>query len=89
MSGLLVSDAWLQSLPEDVRAIVSEEAKTWGASALKSNVDGAEKIFADIRATGVNVTAIDTTPFKQAVKPVWDKMKLTELVADVRAALSK
>jgi TRAP-type C4-dicarboxylate transport system substrate-binding protein len=89
MSGLLVSDAWLQSLPEDVRAIVSEEAKTWGAPALKSNVDGAEKIFADIRATGVNVTAIDTTPFKQAVKPVWDKMELTGLVADVRAALSK
>jgi len=88
MSGLLVSDAWLQSLPEDVRAIVSEEAKHWGASALKSNVDGAEKIFSDIRAAGVNVTAIDTAPFKEAVKPVWDKMELTGLVEEVRAALS-
>jgi len=88
MSGLLVSDAWLKSLPEDVRAIVSEEAKYWGASALKSNVDGAEKIFSDIRAAGVNVTAIDTAPFKEAVKPVWDKMELTGLVEEVRAALS-
>jgi len=87
MSGLLVSDAWLRSLPEDLRTVVVEEAKRWGAAALKANVDGAEKIFADIRATGVNVTAIDVAPFKDAVKPVWEKMKLTELVAQVRETL--
>lgn len=87
MSGLLVSDAWLRSLPEDLRTIVVEEAKRWGAEALKANVDGAEKIFADIRATGVNVTAIDVTPFKDAVKPVWEKMKVADLVARVRETL--
>jgi len=87
MSGLLVSDAWLQSLPEDLRAIVSEEAKRWGGQALKANVDGAEKIFADVRATGVNVTRIDVMAFKGAVKPVWDKMELTDLVAQVRTEL--
>lgn len=87
MSGMLVSDAWMQSLPDDLRAIVAEESKRWGASALKANVDGAEKIFNDIRATGVNVTAIDTAPFQQAVAPVWDKMELTGLVAAVRKTL--
>ena len=87
MSGLLVSDAWLQSLPAELRAIVTEEAKRWGAEALKANVDGAEKIFADIRSTGVRVTAVDLAPFKQAVEPVWAKMGLTDLVAEVRKTL--
>jgi len=87
MSGLLVSDAWLQSLPDDLRAIVAEEAKRWGAEALKANVDGAEKIYADIRGAGVTVSSVDTAPFKEAVKPVWAKMGLTELVAEVRKTL--
>ena len=87
MSGLLVSDAWLQSLPAELQAVVTEEAKRWGAEALKANVEGAEKIYADIRGTGVNVTAIDLAPFKEAVKPVWDKMELTALVAEVRKTL--
>lgn len=89
MSGMLVSDAWLQSLPEDLRAIVTEESKRWGASALKANVDGAAKIFADISSTGVKVSEIDTAPFREAVKPVWDKMELTALVAEVRKSLAQ
>jgi tripartite ATP-independent transporter DctP family solute receptor len=87
MSGMLVSDAWLKSLPTDLQAIVTEESKRWGASALKSNVDGAEKIFDEIRATGVDVTAIDIAPFRDAVKPVWDKLELTDLVAEVQKTL--
>ncbi len=87
MSGMLVSEAWLQSLPTDLRAIVTEESKRWGASALKSNVDGAGKIFADIQKTGVKVHEIDVAPFREAVKPVWEKMKLTQLVATVRETL--
>ncbi len=87
MSGMLVSDAWIKSLPADLQAIVVEESKRWGASALKSNVDGAEKIFNDIRATGVEVTAIDIGPFRDAVKPVWDKLELTDLVAEVQKTL--
>ena len=88
MSGLLVSDAWLQSLPAELQSVVTEEAKRWGAEALKANVDGAEKIYADIRSAGVKVTAVDLAPFKEAVKPVWAKMGLTELVAEVRKTLA-
>jgi len=89
MSGLIVSDKWLQSLPDDLRTIVTEEARRWGASALKANVDGADKIFDDIRATGVRVTAVDVTPFRKAVEPVWEKMGLTDLVKQVRATLAE
>ena len=89
MSGLIVSDAWLKSLPEDMQTIVWEEADRWGASALKANVEGAEKIWNDIRATGVNVTTIDTAPFKEAVQPVYEKLGLTDLVSQVRAAVAE
>lgn len=87
MSGLLVSDAWMQSLPDEHRAVVEEEAKRWGAEALKANVDGAEAIFDKIRAAGVSVDKIDTTPFREAVKPVYETLGLTELIAETRAAL--
>lgn len=89
MSGLIVSDKWLQSLPADLRTIVTEEARRWGASALKANVNGADKIFDDIRETGARVTAIDVTPFRKAVEPVWAKMGLTDLVKQVRATLAE
>ena len=40
-------------------------------------------------ATGVKVTAVDVAPFREAVKPVWEKMKLTQLVGTVRETLKK
>lgn len=87
MSGLLVSDRWMKSLPEADRKVVQEEAVRWGASALKANVDGADKIFADIRAKGVTVSSVDKTPFQQAVKPLYEEMGLTKLIAEVQAAV--
>jgi len=87
MSGLVVSDAWLKSLPEDLQTIVREEAVRWGNEALKANVEGEDKIFADITAAGVSIDRIDTTPFQEAVKPVYEELGLTELIAEVRAEL--
>ena len=87
MSGLVVSDAWLKSLPEGLQTIVREEAVRWGNEALKANVEGEDKIFADIAATGVSIDRIDTTPFQEAVKPVYEELGLTELIAEVRAEL--
>lgn len=89
MSGLIVSDKWLQSLPADFRNIVTEESRRWGDSALKANVDGAKKIFDDIRKAGVKVENIDVAPFREAVKPVYAKMNLTAAVEDVRKALAR
>jgi tripartite ATP-independent transporter DctP family solute receptor len=87
MSGLVVSDAWLKSLPEELQTIVREEAVRWGNEALKANVEGEDKIFADIAAAGVSIDRIDTTPFQEAVKPVYEELGLTELIAEVRAEL--
>jgi TRAP-type transport system periplasmic protein len=87
MSGLVVSDAWLNSLPAEYQEIVREEAVRWGNSALETNVNGEDKIFADIAATGVSIDRIDTTPFREAVTPVYEELGLTDLIAEVRAEL--
>ena len=89
MSGLIVSDKWLKSLPADFQKIVIEESKRWGASALKANVDGAAKIFGDIKAKGVTVTDPDKAPFRAAVQAVHQELGLTPMVAEVQAALKK
>ncbi len=89
MSGLIVSDKWLQSLPGDDRKVVMEEAKKAGALALKTNVDQADGIFKEISARGVKVSKIDTTPFRNAVQPVYTELGLTGMVADVRKAIGQ
>ncbi len=89
MSGLIVSDKWLQSLPAAHRAVVQEEAVRAGAAALKSNVDQADQIFAEIKGRGVRVTAVDKTPFREAVKPVYVELGLTEAVAQARKAIGQ
>jgi tripartite ATP-independent transporter DctP family solute receptor len=89
MSGLIVSDKWLQSVPEADRKIVMEEAKRAGALALKSNVDQADTIFKEISAKGVKVTKIDTAPFRAAVQPVYAELGLTDMVAQARKAIGQ
>lgn len=89
MSGLIVSDKWLKSLPEGYQKIVREESKRWGAAALKANVDGAAKIFADIKSKGVNIVEPDRAPYRAAVQSVHQELGLAPMVAEVKAALKK
>jgi tripartite ATP-independent transporter DctP family solute receptor len=89
MSGLIVSDKWLQSVPADHRKVVMEEAKRAGSLALKANVEQADQIFKEIAAKGVRVTAIDKTPFRNAVQPVYAELGLTDMVAKARKAIGQ
>jgi len=89
MSGLIVSAKWLQSLPDDVRQIVVEEAQKAGAAVLKSNVEQADEIFSEIEAKGVKVDRIDTAPFREAVEPVYSELALTDVIAEARKAVGK
>jgi TRAP-type C4-dicarboxylate transport system substrate-binding protein len=88
MSGLIVSAKWLNALPEDLRQIVVEEADKAGAGVLKSNVEQAEAIFAEIESHGVKVDRIDTAPFRAAVEPVYTELKLTDMIAEARKAVA-
>lgn len=89
MSGLVMSDEWFKKLPAELQTIVAEEAEKAGKLALDTNVNQTEKIFGDIEATGVKVSKIDKAPFQAAVAPVYEKMGLTDLVAEVNKTLGK
>ena len=89
MSGLLVSAKWLASLPDDIRAIVVEEAKNAGAGVLKANVDQEGEIFAEIESHGVKVDRIDTSPFRKAVQPVYAELGLEDMIREAQGALGK
>ena len=88
-SGLIVGEKWLQSLPAAHRQIVMEEAKKAGASVLKANVDQEGEIFDDIRKRGVRVTKVDTTPFRDAVKPLYAELGLTAAIDEARKAIGQ
>ena len=87
MTGLIVSARWLSSLPEDLRAIVVEEAQKAGADVLRANVEQADEIFAEIEGKGVKVHRIDTTPFRKAVEPIYGELGLTDIIQEARAAI--
>jgi tripartite ATP-independent transporter DctP family solute receptor len=87
MSGLIVSAKWLNSLPDDLRAIVVEEARKAGAGVLKANVEQADEIFAEIEQKGVKVHRIDTAPFRKAVEPVYEELGLTDMIKEARGAI--
>ncbi|MGF1622946.1 MAG: C4-dicarboxylate TRAP transporter substrate-binding protein [Rhodomicrobiaceae bacterium] len=87
MSGLIVSAKWLQSLPDDVRTIVMEEAQKAGAGVLKANVEQADEIFSEIEGKGVKVDRIDTAAFRKAVEPVYSELNLTDVIAEARQAV--
>lgn len=89
MSGLIVSDKWMQSLSPEHRKIVQEEAVRAGAGALKANVEQEDQIFAEIKAKGVSISKIDKTPFAEAVKPVYTELGLDKAVADARKAIGQ
>lgn len=89
MSGLVLSDAWFESLPPEYKAIVAEEAEKAGKLALDMNVSQAGQIFADIEKTGVRVAKIDKTPFKEAVQPIYAELGLEGVIAQVNKALGK
>jgi len=79
------SAAWFDSLPDDLKAIVREEALKAGDIASRGT-EASLKDFEDkMAAAGVTVTEIDVTPFRQATAPVYDKLGYGDLRDTLRA----
>lgn len=87
MSGLVVGDKWVQSLPENYQQMVREEAVRWGAEAMKANIDGATEILKKVSEKGVTVSEVDKEPFRKAVEPVYEQLGMTDYIKQVRAEL--
>ena len=77
---------WAKLSPEDQKAITraAEEAGTWNRNEVKDNE---EKQLTEMASKGAKINSPNLTPFRDAVKPTYDKAK-AKWGADVDAILS-
>lgn len=88
ITGIVTSAAWFDSLPADLRAMVREECLKAGdqaSRATQASLVDYEKQMAD---KGMTVTEVDVTPFREATKPVYDKLGYGELRTEIEKFLT-
>ncbi|MFV0335587.1 MAG: C4-dicarboxylate TRAP transporter substrate-binding protein [Tropicimonas sp.] len=82
-TGLVTSDKWYQSLPEDLRTIVYEELLAAGDAATEATVAKLAEVQSLMEDAGVAFNEVDVEPFRASVGSVYEVLGLTE----ARAAL--
>lgn len=78
MTGLATSEAWYQSLPENLRTIVDEELFQAGAEASQATIDAQASVRATMEAAGVTFNEVDVSVFRDAVSGVYDELGYSE-----------
>ncbi|MCG7599173.1 C4-dicarboxylate TRAP transporter substrate-binding protein [Halomonas sp. McH1-25] len=78
MSGIVTSDQWYQSLPENLRTILDEELKKAGAEASQATVDALDATRQRMEEDGVTFTEVDTELFRQRVDSVYKELGYDE-----------
>ncbi|MDW5377112.1 C4-dicarboxylate TRAP transporter substrate-binding protein [Halomonas sp. HP20-15] len=74
MSGIVTSDQWYQSLPENLRSILDEELKKAGAEASQATVAALDETRKHMEEDGVTFTEVDTELFRQRVDSVYKEL---------------
>ncbi|MEN3793504.1 C4-dicarboxylate TRAP transporter substrate-binding protein [Fulvimarina sp. MAC3] len=77
-TGLVTSDSWYQSLPEDLRTIVDEELSAAGEAATEGTVAKLGEVQDEMEKAGVTFNEVDIEPFREAVSGVYDQLGLAE-----------
>ncbi len=89
ITGLVTSGAWFDSLPEDLRKILGEEALKAGDVASHGTQDALAAIEADLKTQGMTINEIDTKPFEQATAKVYDELGYADLHQKVEDIVGK
>ena len=76
MQALLCGEVWFQSLPQDLQQLLLDTAREVGAETAAQLVAASEESEKAMVEAGLTVIEPDTTPFKEAVKPAYDKLGL-------------
>ena len=79
MQALLCGEVWFQSLPQDLQQLLLDTAREVGAETAAQLVAASEESEKAMVEAGLTVIEPDTTPFKEAVKPAYDKLGFTAL----------
>lgn len=85
ITGLIASAGWFDSLPAEDQKIVREEALKAGDIASYGTRDAISKIEDELKADGMIINDVDTTPFRKATAVVYDKLGYGDLRDKLRA----
>ncbi|MDN5785748.1 C4-dicarboxylate TRAP transporter substrate-binding protein [Pseudorhodobacter sp.] len=77
-TGLVTSDTWFKTLPDDLRAIVTEELAAAGDAASAGTVAKLGEVQTAMEAVGVKFNKVDMGPFREATNGVYAELGLSE-----------
>lgn len=89
ITGLVTSANWFDTLPEKYQKLVREEALAAGDFGSQLTIDSLAVYEKKMKDSGVTITELDKTPFKEATKAVYEKLGLKDLRAQVDAVLAR
>lgn len=85
ITGMVTSGPWFDSLPDDLKTVLRDEALKAGDIASYGTADSLSGIEAELVAKGISVREIDTTPFREATAKVYDDLGYGELRDQLQA----
>ena len=89
LQGLICGEEWFQTLPDDLKELLIKTAREVGAETAQLVIAEAQKCEDEMKAAGLTVTEPDLTPFKEAVKPAYEKLGYADLRAKLYAEIGK
>ena len=89
ITGIVTSEQWFKSLPEDDQKILREEALAAGDEASRMTQESLAEYERQFKEKGVTIDEIDVTPFVEATAPVYEKLGYSELREQLKPILAK
>lgn len=88
-TGLVISEEWFQTLPEDYQQILIARAVEAGDYATELTLEVEVKDKELMAQAGMEYVEVDKTPFKEATASVYEKMGWTDLKAQIDGVLGQ
>lgn len=85
ITGMVTSGGWFDSLPDDLKTILRDEALKAGDVGSYGTRDALAQIESELAAAGMTVNSPDTQVFKDATAGVYDKLGYGDLRDTVQA----
>jgi tripartite ATP-independent transporter DctP family solute receptor len=89
ITGVVTSAAWFDKLPPDLKTILKEESLKAGDVASHGTEAAIADLEAKMKAAGMTINAVDTTPFVKATAGVYEKLGYVDLKKQVDAIVAK
>jgi len=89
MQGLICGKKWFDSLPEDLQTLLTETAQEIGKETAADVMKEADEAEQQMKDAGLTVIEPDVQPFKDAVKPVYEKLGFAELRQQIYKEIGK